>query len=118
MHQRMALIVEDDASLRTVYRHVLEPIGYTVLEAESGHDAINLLQQYTPNILFLDMLLPHTSGSQVLEYVCNTPHLQYMQVVIVTSNGRFERSHEAARAHAFIHKPILPTQIRELAEMA
>lgn len=116
--QYLAVVVEDDNAMRTIYRRVLEDIGYTVIEAGDGNTAIKLLRDHTPDIIFLDMLLPYVNGLTVLDYILNAEHLNRMHVVIVTSNRQFEKDIENQRHIDFILKPIRPAQIRDLARAA
>lgn len=116
--QHLAVVVEDDNAMRTIYRRVLEDIGYTVIEANDGNTAIKLLRDHTPEIIFLDILLPYVNGMAVLEYILGADHLDRMRVVIVTSNRQFEKEIVTQRPVDFIVKPIRPAQIRDLARAA
>lgn len=112
----LALVVEDDAGLCTIYRRVLSNIGYDVLEAMDGEVALELLESYTPNVIFLDILLPRVNGLVVLDYIQNSPHLEDSHVVIVSSNRRFEKEVIDLPSVEFILKPIRPAQIQEIAQ--
>jgi len=62
------LLVEDDESVRRVTRMMLEKQGYTVLEAENGHEALRLGDQYPDpiNLLFTDIMMPGLSCQEML----------------------------------------------------
>ncbi|MCU0497101.1 MAG: response regulator [Anaerolineae bacterium] len=111
----LALVVEDDASLRVIYQRVLEPLGFQVVEAIDGAEALAFLEKNTPDIIFLDMLLPNVNGVIVLNYIAAEPRLQTALTVIVSSNKQFERMQQPNLRVKFILKPIRPTEIRELA---
>jgi CheY-like chemotaxis protein len=111
----LALIVEDDTGLRLIYRRVLESINFSVLEAPDGLVAMNLLETQTPDIVFLDMLLPNVNGVTVLNHIINTPRLQNIHTVIVSSNKQFEKMLRPDLPISFVLKPIRPAQIREFA---
>ncbi|MBP6338199.1 MAG: PAS-domain containing protein [Vitreoscilla sp.] len=59
VHQGLALLVEDDADVRTVVRRALLALGYSVLEAETGTEAMTILDQ-TPHIelVLTDVVMP------------------------------------------------------------
>jgi len=113
--QQLVLIVEDEPTLRMVYRRVLEKISCTVLEAENGLRALELLAQYTPQIIFLDIHLPEVDGLVVLDYIEASPRLETMRVVIVTADNDTEK-HARYRSFpvTFLVKPVLPEQLRRL----
>jgi len=112
---RQALIVEDDAGMRSIYRRVLRDIDYEVLEAADGATALTLLKEIKPDIIFLDVLLPNVNGLAVLDYVSQDARFHDTHVVIVSSNRHFEQQANAIRRVDFIVKPIRPSQIREMA---
>ena len=115
---RLALVVEDDAGLRAIYRRVLQTIQYDVFEAQDGEQAIAFLKENTPDIIFLDILLPIVNGIDVLEYMYPDAELRNTYIVVVSSNKQFE-SHAAQFPNAkFVLKPIRPAMIREFAEAA
>jgi CheY-like chemotaxis protein len=111
----LALIIEDDAGLRLIYRRVLEDLGYGVREAADGMEALELLDLHTPDLIFLDMLLPKISGVTVLNHITTTPKLRSVHIVIVSSNQQFEKLAHSDLDIDFVLKPIRPAQIRELA---
>jgi putative two-component system response regulator len=115
MSNRLALIVEDDPGLCTIYDRVLSDIGYDVLEAADGEIALKLLDHHTPDILFLDILLPRVSGKVILEKIRQEPRLHEMLVIIVSSNRQPDLDLSLPNKTEFILKPIRPAQIRDLA---
>jgi two-component system cell cycle sensor histidine kinase/response regulator CckA len=58
------LLVEDEGALRALTRHLLEICGYTVLEAKSGTEALDVSQQHTGpiDLLLTDVVMPGISG--------------------------------------------------------
>lgn len=115
MSRPTVLIVEDEPGLRLIYERILSHSGYEVLEAINGIEALDILQQHAPDLIFLDMLLPLVNGQQVLDFITSEPHLQHCYVVIVSSNKEFEQYASHLTHGEFVLKPILPTQIREIA---
>jgi two-component SAPR family response regulator len=113
--KQTALVVEDDEGLVKIYRHVLERMNIELLQAGDAQTALDILAHSIPDVLFLDMLLPHTNGVAILDYVAGSRRLQNMRVVIVSSSPEYEWHTHRLPSARFVLKPILPAQIRELA---
>jgi two-component system cell cycle sensor histidine kinase/response regulator CckA len=66
------LLAEDAAAVRAAARQILERYGYTVLEAPSGRDALNIaLKRQAPiHLLFTDVVMPEMSGRELAEQFC------------------------------------------------
>lgn len=112
----IALIVDDDRPTLLFLEQVLRPSGIQVMQAEDGIQALEILENYTPVILFLDMLMPGASGIEVLEYIANTPRLNNMFVVVVSAHRYFEPSEALKRANNYLVKPVRPKDIRDITQ--
>ncbi len=60
------LIVDDDASIRTMLAFVFEDAGYTVVEAADGQEALDALAADAPALMVLDLMMPGVDGVEVL----------------------------------------------------
>ena len=65
------LVVDDDSALRAGLQTVLRENGYRTLEAEDGHEAKELINKHKPDLVILDMMMPHWGGFAVLEHFKN-----------------------------------------------
>lgn len=61
------LIVEDEKILRDAYRKILSQEGFDVTDASNGIEALACLERLTPDLILLDMLMPHMDGLTFLE---------------------------------------------------
>ena len=113
-----ALIVDDDEHTRLIYERIMKLAGFQVMLAADGAQALETLEQYTVDVVFLDILLPKVNGTVVLDYIRNAAHLTDVYVVIVSAHNRFERSPELERANEFFVKPVRPLEIEEVAQRA
>lgn len=71
-----ALVVDDEPAVRRFLRTSLEPRGYQVTEASSGHEAVDLVAQSKPDVILLDMGLPDLDGvevTRILREWCSIP---------------------------------------------
>lgn len=116
--QDVALVVEDDKSLMLLYDQILRKLGFTVVAASDGTEALERLQNHTPVVIFLDLLLPRVNGKAVLDYILNAPHLSKTLVAIISSNQQVVEVQNLPTDVEFYQKPILPKQIREIAQRA
>jgi CheY-like chemotaxis protein len=79
------LVVEDDATLQEAYKIVLGmDKTYIVKTADDGLKAIDILRDFTPDVILLDMHMPHMNGLEFLEAYRPTKHPKTK--VIVFSN--------------------------------
>src|SRR6187402_3181192 len=60
------LIVDDDASIRTMLAFVFDDAGYTVVEAADGQEALDALAADAPALMVLDLMMPGIDGVEVL----------------------------------------------------
>jgi CheY-like chemotaxis protein len=62
-------------------------VGYEAVETGDGEVALRMLRQITPDVILLDLRLPHRSGADILSYIQNEPRLRHSRVVIVTAHS-------------------------------
>jgi CheY-like chemotaxis protein len=107
------LLVDDERALRTVLRTRLKLAGYEVTEAETGEDALALLEHEKPDVVLLDLRLPGIDGWEVLEQLRSSDRLPALPVVVATAHGGPE---VAGRAQALGCRAVLqkPFALREL----
>lgn len=69
------LIIDDDAHIRDVVRFALNKAGFNTIEGENGKQAIELVKQYNPDLLLLDILMPELDGTEVCRTLRKTSSL-------------------------------------------
>jgi two-component system, OmpR family, alkaline phosphatase synthesis response regulator PhoP len=81
------LVVDDDGEIRAEVSDALQSAGYQVLEAETGEEALHLLQLHVAKIglIFLDLLLPGLSGWELRRELAKDDDLRRIPVVIMTA---------------------------------
>jgi CheY-like chemotaxis protein len=82
--KKTILVVEDEAPLQEAVKMKLEREGYEVLIASSGEEAVQLLHEKRPTLVWLDILLPGMNGIEVLQKIRQEPTLKDLPVVIVS----------------------------------
>ncbi|HEX5777906.1 MAG TPA: response regulator [Xanthobacteraceae bacterium] len=98
------LIVEDDAHYARILADLARDKGFKVLIAQRGGDALDLVRQYQPTAISLDVFLPDTIGWNVLSLLKQNPATRHIPVQILTADA--DRQHGFARgAYSFLTKP-------------
>ena len=100
------MVVDDDPDIRELMTIALETEGALVSQAVDGNDAINVFKTSAPELVVLDMMLPHRSGFLVLEHIQTSD--EPPPVVMVTANeGRRHKAYaESLGVAAYLHKPV------------
>jgi signal transduction histidine kinase len=102
------LVIEDDTMSRIYLTKYLSRLGCDVVSSSSGIESIEILQQYTPDIILADRHLPDMDAEEILTYVKNAPLLQRIPVIVI-SGDVFEEDKVAtleAGATAYLIKPV------------
>ncbi len=102
------LLVVDDLSVnRRLLRAILTPHDYEVVEAESGEEALMLLEDGRTDLVLLDLLMPGLDGHETCRRIRANPDHAYLPVVMVTASGPAEKVRAIdAGADDFITKPL------------
>jgi CheY-like chemotaxis protein len=114
--QQTALIVDDDQATLIFLQQVLQPLNMEVVCADDGVQAIELLQQMTPDALFLDLLLPGVTGVDVLEFVARTPRLNHTHVIVISAHNKPHSMDALVRADDYLVKPVRVQVIRDIVQ--
>ena len=79
------LIVDDDRGIRTLIRESLTARGHEVVEAADGLEGLRAIDQESPDVVLLDIVMPRMVGWQVLEILQGRPGFEELAVVIITT---------------------------------
>ena len=101
------LIVDDEPSIVVPVQFLMQQQGYNVLVAEDGHDALDMIYKYQPDLVLLDIMLPGIDGYEVCEIVRLNPKLRDVKIIFLTAKGREVEIAKglALGADAYITKP-------------
>ena len=101
------LIVDDEPSIVVPVQFLMQQQGYHVLVAEDGHDALDMIYKYQPDLVLLDIMLPGIDGYEVCEIVRLNPKLRHVKIIFLTAKGREVEIAKglALGADAYITKP-------------
>ncbi len=112
------LVVDDEPAVRTALNINLTKAGWLVHLAETAEAAIGLLRERTADVVLTDLMMPGSSGMELLTEVRH--RWPETQVVLMTGHGTVERAVEAMRlgAHDFIIKPVSKAELIAILERA
>ena len=88
------LVVDDDATLRQLLRRMLEPEGYTVVEAENGRVALERLREMAPSVILLDLMMPEMDGFEFVAELRRQEKWRGIPVVVITARDLSREDHE------------------------
>jgi two-component system cell cycle response regulator DivK len=102
------LIVDDYEDNRQMMRKLLEMIGYLVLEADNGLDAVALTQQERPSLVIMDLGLPLLSGMDAARMIHETPETSEIPIIVLSAYDAAGAEDEAigCGCSGYLTKPV------------
>jgi DNA-binding response OmpR family regulator len=107
------LICEDDENLRQLIRVVLDG-RYRFVEAQDGPEALELALRLRPDLIILDLMLPGTSGLEVLTQLREQLPVGETRVIVLSAWGHADQDALSAGADRFVPKPFEPDDLRAI----
>jgi two-component system phosphate regulon sensor histidine kinase PhoR len=106
------LVVDDELNIREGSQRILSRVGFEVLKASTGLEALELLEKQTIPIILLDLKMPGMDGMEVLKRIRQLD--EAILVIVITGFATVETAIEAMKqgAYDFIPKPFEPEQLR------
>ncbi len=105
------LVIDDEESIRELYRAELSDEGYEVDLAADGREALRRLDAFRPDLVTLDIKMPGIDGIEVLRRIRekNAP----IPVILVSAFGEFKQDFNTWASDAYIVKSHDPTELKE-----
>lgn len=79
------LLVEDSEAAIIQLRDILDEVGYNILVAKDGKEALGILKQTIPDAMILDLMMPEVDGFEVLDHIRNFERTAHIPVLILTA---------------------------------
>ena len=107
------LIVDDEKNNIMVLTHILSP-SYTIYASREGQDAIEIAQEYIPDVILLDVIMPGMDGYGVIEALKNSEKTRFIPVIFITGlrGDSDEEKGLSLGAADYISKPFNPANVR------
>jgi CheY-like chemotaxis protein len=118
--RRRVLIVDDNEDSREMVATLLAQLGHEVRTAPDGGRALEIAQEFSPDIAFLDIGLPGMTGYVLAQRLRQTPACAAIPIIAISGYARDADRQEAIAAGFTEHfaKPIDPARLEELVEHA
>ena len=101
------LVVEDSPTIVSQVESTLRLLGHEVYIARDGWSALASVRALVPEVILLDILLPHSNGFDICAAIRRNSSYQFMKVVMMTSlvdDESVQRAYEVG-ANGYIKKP-------------
>jgi two-component system chemotaxis response regulator CheY len=107
------MTVDDSASVRLMVNFTLKDLGYEIIEAENGNDALKKLQTKQIHMLITDINMPEMDGISLVRKVRANPDYKFIPIILLTTESQIEKKNEGKQAGAtgWIVKPFKPDQL-------
>ena len=114
----LVLIVDDDERVREYVRVNLEMEGYAVREAGNAEEGLGVLEEVSPDLILLDVMMPEVDGWEMLRRVQERHGVGAIPVVMFSGKVNEQSAQEATArgAQGFVGKPFDPQQLIEHAK--
>lgn len=113
MANNIALVIEDDADLSEIFTRALETAGFAVETILDGQVARDRLRDVVPNVIVLDMHLPHVDGAALLKQIHADERLSKSRIIIATADA-VQAEFYRDQATIVMVKPISFSQLRDI----
>jgi DNA-binding response OmpR family regulator len=109
------LIVDDEPNIVVALEYLMRQNGFDVRAARNGEEALALLDEFRPDLVLLDVMMPRKDGYQVAQTIRDTPALAGTRIVMLTAKGRETEISKglAVGADAYITKPFSTLELVE-----
>jgi CheY-like chemotaxis protein len=110
--RKKILIVDDERLMRAVLQHNVILAGYDVIVASNGREAMQKIQEVTPDLIVVDLVMPDMNGFEMLRRIRSNKETMQTPVIVVSalqSQTDIEEA-KASGADIYLTKPIKPEE--------
>jgi len=105
--EKKVLIVDDDPVTLALLEKIFLSDGYWVAKAANGKDALYIADEFSPDVIILDIMMPVMDGTETIEFLEKNPRTKNIPVLFLTSLiSKGEESSKFGSNRCFLAKPI------------
>lgn len=106
LERESVLVVDDDADIRAFLEEVLEDSGFEVRMAADGLAALDMLNEWRPGAILLDLRMPRMDGWKLCERLADRPDLDGVAIVAMSASENLRRPFRGVAPAACLEKPL------------
>ena len=112
---RKVLIVDDEPNIVISLEFLMARGGYEIQVAKDGREAIEALTAFQPDLVLLDVMLPHRDGFEICQLIREKPEWRHIKIILLTAKGREVDITKgmALGADAYITKPFSTKELTD-----
>ena len=104
MQEKKVLIIDDDLYIRQLVDTIFDRVGAETVTADSGQQGLRLLYEHRPDLVILDILMPHTSGWEICEQIRALSDIPIIMLTSLTEEANVVRGLDCG-AIDYVTKP-------------
>ncbi len=110
---KQLLLIDDDPNLILLVKDYLEFRGYKVITAENGREALEVLQQQTPDMIICDVMMPEMDGYTLVQQIRNNASTSWIPVLFLSAKGQSQDRVKGLNmgADVYMVKPFEPEEL-------
>lgn len=116
-----AIVIDDSSAMRMILRRIVTKLGFEVVEAVNGRDALDKLNaaEQVPDVALIDWNMPEMNGLEFIQAVRSDPRYSRLTLLMVTTESEQSQIVRAlaAGAHEYLIKPFTPDAVAEKLEI-
>jgi DNA-binding response OmpR family regulator len=82
------LIVDDEPNILMSLEFLMHKEGYRVFVARDGNEALKIINEETPDVILLDIMMPEVDGYEVCQLVKNNPSTQHIKIIFLSAKTK------------------------------
>jgi DNA-binding response OmpR family regulator len=86
--RKRILIADDEPNIVVSLEFLMQRKGYEVRAAADGEETLRQLQEFKPDLVLLDIMLPLRNGFEVCQRIRENPEWRHIRIVMLTAKGR------------------------------
>ncbi len=113
MSAKKVLIIDDSQTIRRSAENMLSSEHVEILTAEDGFQALSIIAEEKPHLIFIDIVMPRLDGYQACAIIKNNPDYRDIPVIMLTSkDGLFDRARgEVVGSDHYLTKPFTKDEL-------